>query len=161
MVIDTSAVVAILFGAPDQRRYDEAIAAAPAGLVSAVTRVELAFVVEGRKREEGRELFERGRLRARARLPASLWQLPKAEIEGLGSTAGTNGGNGSELGVSWPNGQGACCPEQPLSRIRTSGAASPAGSDVRELSRGLAHLHDAQRLRLNCLRGHRRKGDPR
>jgi len=59
MVIDTSAVVAILFGEPDQRRYDEAIAAAPVRLVSAVTRVELAFVVEGRKREEGRERLER------------------------------------------------------------------------------------------------------
>jgi len=48
MVIDTSAVVAIVFQEPDQRRYDAAIAAAPVRLVSAVTRVELAFVVEGR-----------------------------------------------------------------------------------------------------------------
>jgi uncharacterized protein with PIN domain len=49
MVIDTSAVAAILFQEPDQRRYGDAIAAAPARLVSAVTRAELAFVVEGRK----------------------------------------------------------------------------------------------------------------
>jgi len=59
MVIDTSAVIAILFGEPDQRRYDEAIAAAPVRLVSAVTRVELTFVVEGRKREEARARLER------------------------------------------------------------------------------------------------------
>ncbi len=58
MVIDTSAVVAILFGEPDQRRYDEAIEAAQTRLISAVTRVELAFVIEGRKGEAGREHLE-------------------------------------------------------------------------------------------------------
>ena len=51
MVIDTSAIVAILFDEPDQRRYGEAIEAATVRLVSAVTRVEVAFVIEGRKRE--------------------------------------------------------------------------------------------------------------
>ena len=59
MVIDTSAVVAILFEEADQLRYAEAIEGAPARLVSAVTRVELSFVVEGRKREAGRERLER------------------------------------------------------------------------------------------------------
>jgi ribonuclease VapC len=59
MVIDTSAIVAILFDEADQRRYSEAIEAATARLVSAVTRVELAFVIEGRKREAGRERLER------------------------------------------------------------------------------------------------------
>jgi hypothetical protein len=37
MVIDTSAVVAILFDEPDQRRYGEAVEAATVRLVSAVT----------------------------------------------------------------------------------------------------------------------------
>lgn len=59
MVIDTSAIVAILFDEPDQRRYGEAIEAADVRLVSAVTRVELSFVIEGRKREAGRERLER------------------------------------------------------------------------------------------------------
>jgi ribonuclease VapC len=59
MVIDTSAIVAILFDEPDQRRYDEAIEAAGVRLLSAVTRVELSFVIEGRKREAGRERLER------------------------------------------------------------------------------------------------------
>lgn len=59
MVIDTSAVIAILFDEPDQRRYVEAIEGAEIRLVSAVTRVELAFVIEGRKREAGRERLER------------------------------------------------------------------------------------------------------
>ena len=59
MVIDTSAVVAILFEEEDRLRYAEAIEDAPVRLVSAVTRVELSFVVEGRKREAGRERLER------------------------------------------------------------------------------------------------------
>ena len=59
MVIDTSAIVAILFEEDDQLRYAEAIEGASARLVSAVTRVELSFVVEGRKREAGRGRLER------------------------------------------------------------------------------------------------------
>jgi len=59
MVIDTSAIVAILFGEPDQRRYDDAIEAARARLISAVTRVELSLVTEGRKGDAGREHLER------------------------------------------------------------------------------------------------------
>ncbi len=58
MVIDTSAIVAILFGEADQRRYDEAIEAAQTRLISAVTRVEVALVVEGRKGERGRDALE-------------------------------------------------------------------------------------------------------
>ena len=54
MVIDTSALVAILFGEPDAKLFAEALEAAPVRLVSAVTRVELAFVVEGRKGTAGR-----------------------------------------------------------------------------------------------------------
>ena len=59
MVIDASAIVAILFDEPDQWRYGEAIETATVRLVSAVTRVELGFVIEGRKREAGQELLER------------------------------------------------------------------------------------------------------
>ncbi len=59
MVIDTSAVVAILFEENDHLRYVEAIERAAARLVSAVTRVELSCVVEGRKGDAGRELLER------------------------------------------------------------------------------------------------------
>ncbi len=59
MVIDTSAVVAILFDESDQERYDEAIERAPVRLISAVTRVELSFVIESRKGEAGRERLER------------------------------------------------------------------------------------------------------
>jgi ribonuclease VapC len=58
MVIDTSAVIAILFEEEGCLRYAEAIEAAPFRLVSAVTRVELAFVIEGRKGEAGRSRLE-------------------------------------------------------------------------------------------------------
>jgi ribonuclease VapC len=59
MVIDTSAIVAVLFDEPDHRRYAEAIAAAPVRLVSAVTHVEPSFVVEGRKGQAGRARLDR------------------------------------------------------------------------------------------------------
>jgi ribonuclease VapC len=58
MVIDTSALVAILFGEPDAKKFAEALDAAPVRLVSAVTRVELTFVVEGRKGSAGRADLE-------------------------------------------------------------------------------------------------------
>ena len=59
MVIDTSAIVAILFDEPDQSAYADAIEAATIRIVSAVTRVELSCVVEGRKGHAGRERLER------------------------------------------------------------------------------------------------------
>ena len=59
MVIDTSAIVAILFDEPERDRFVRLIAAAQPRLVSAVGRVEAAFVVEGRKREPGRERLDR------------------------------------------------------------------------------------------------------
>jgi ribonuclease VapC len=58
MVVDTSALVAILFGEPDAKKFAEALDAASVRLVSAVTRVELAFVVEGRKGPAGRTDLE-------------------------------------------------------------------------------------------------------
>jgi ribonuclease VapC len=58
MVVDTSALVAILFAEPDAERFARALADAPVRLVSAVTRVELSFIVEGRKGETGRADLE-------------------------------------------------------------------------------------------------------
>lgn len=58
MVIDTSAIVAILLGEDDEQRYASAIEAAATRLISAVTRVELAFVIEGRKGPAGGEWLE-------------------------------------------------------------------------------------------------------
>jgi len=59
MVVDTSALVAILFGEPDAEMFASALEVASTRLISAVTRVELSCVVEGRKGEPGRQDLER------------------------------------------------------------------------------------------------------
>ena len=48
MIIDTSAVLAILFGEPDAKRYEDAIAAAWPRRMSVVALLEAAMVVESR-----------------------------------------------------------------------------------------------------------------
>ena len=48
MIIDTSAVLAVLFGEPDAGRYEEAIAAAWPRRMSVVALLEAAMVVESR-----------------------------------------------------------------------------------------------------------------
>jgi ribonuclease VapC len=59
MVVDTSALVAVLFGEPDSGLFTEVLARGPVRLLSAVTRVELSLVIEGRKGEAGRVDLER------------------------------------------------------------------------------------------------------
>jgi ribonuclease VapC len=57
VIVDSSAVIAILFKEPDGRRYLEALAAEERPATSAVTFVELAMVTEGRGgRAAGEEL---------------------------------------------------------------------------------------------------------
>ena len=53
-VVDTSALVAILLGEPDADVFARTLAEAPVRLLSAVSRVELSFVIEDRKGETGR-----------------------------------------------------------------------------------------------------------
>lgn len=48
MVIDSSALIAILFGEPDRERFKRAIDAAELRLVSAMTKLEASLVVIGR-----------------------------------------------------------------------------------------------------------------
>ena len=48
MIVDTSAVLAVLFGEPDARRYEKAIAEAWPRRMSAVGLLEAAMVVESR-----------------------------------------------------------------------------------------------------------------
>lgn len=64
VVVDTSAIVAILQDEPEQERFAALIEADPIRLISAVTRVELTCVVEGRKAEIGRQSIERFLARA-------------------------------------------------------------------------------------------------
>jgi ribonuclease VapC len=57
MIIDTSAVMAVLHGEPGRRRFNEMIEVAPHKRISAATRVELSIVTEVRHGAEGiREL---------------------------------------------------------------------------------------------------------
>jgi ribonuclease VapC len=58
MVVDTSALVAILLREIDAVHFDRTLADAPMRLMSAVTRAELSFVIEGRYGEPGRADLE-------------------------------------------------------------------------------------------------------
>jgi ribonuclease VapC len=64
VVVDTSAIVAILQDEPEQERFAALIEADSVRLLSAVTRVELTCVVEGRKAEIGRQAIEQFLARA-------------------------------------------------------------------------------------------------
>ena len=59
MVLDTSAIVAILLDEPERGAFDRRIEDDPIRLVSAASRVEATLVIEGRKGEAGRERLER------------------------------------------------------------------------------------------------------
>jgi ribonuclease VapC len=59
MVIDTSAMVAILRGEPEQRRFIEAIEAADALLMSVASFVESSIVIEARNGAEGVHALDR------------------------------------------------------------------------------------------------------
>jgi ribonuclease VapC len=78
MVIDTSAIVAILQDEPERARFVRLIAADEVRLLSAVSRVECTCVIEGRKRHAGRadlELFLR-----EAAIEVALVTADQAEI---------------------------------------------------------------------------------
>jgi len=53
MVIDSSVLIAILFGEPDREPFKRAIDAAPTRLVSAMTKLESGLVMVGRFGPEG------------------------------------------------------------------------------------------------------------
>ena len=53
MVIDTSALIAILLGEPDAERFARAIGDDPRRLVGAFTALETGIVIEARKGEAG------------------------------------------------------------------------------------------------------------
>jgi ribonuclease VapC len=58
MVVDTSAIAAVLFQEDDADTFEQALAGAGRCLISAVTRVEISCVVEGRKGEQGRAALD-------------------------------------------------------------------------------------------------------
>lgn len=58
MVVDTSALIAILLREPDADVLGRALASAPVRLLSAVAKVELSFFIEARKGEAARRDLE-------------------------------------------------------------------------------------------------------
>src|SRR5437868_4926422 len=81
MVVDTSAMVAILLREPDADIYSRRLAEALHRVMSAVTRVELAFVIEGRYGETGRAGLERSLRDARIEIAAVMPQHAEIAIE--------------------------------------------------------------------------------
>ena len=58
MVIDTSAILAILLNEPDAKRFSDVIEASGIRLISAITLLEAAIVLESRKGAAGRNQLE-------------------------------------------------------------------------------------------------------
>ncbi len=58
MVIDTSALIAILFGEPEAEFFAKAIANDPKRLISAFNVLETAIVIEAKKGESGAHEFD-------------------------------------------------------------------------------------------------------
>jgi len=81
MVIDTSAIVAILLREPDADRPSGCLAEAPHRVMSAVARVELSFVIEGRYGETGRADLERSLRDARIEIAAVTSQQAEIAID--------------------------------------------------------------------------------
>jgi ribonuclease VapC len=59
MVIDSSAIIAILLNEPERLAFDRQIEADAIRLISAVSRVEAGIVIETRKGEAGQRLLDR------------------------------------------------------------------------------------------------------
>jgi ribonuclease VapC len=59
MVLDTSAIVAILLDEPEATAFARHIENDPIRLVAAASRIEVTFVIEGRKGEPGRQRLDR------------------------------------------------------------------------------------------------------
>ena len=81
MVIDTSAVIAILWEEPLARRLASAINASGVRLISAVSLVEAALVMEGRQGEEAGRDLDLFRFRTKLELvPVDEYQAEQARI---------------------------------------------------------------------------------
>lgn len=81
MVIDTSAVLAILLHEADAAGYAECIASARTRLMSVVSRVELSLVAEGRAGERGRAEIEQFFADSQIEVAAATPQQAEMAIE--------------------------------------------------------------------------------
>jgi ribonuclease VapC len=81
MVVDTSALVAILLREIDAEQFDQILSDSAYRLMSAVTRVELSLVIEGRYGERGRRDLEALLVATRLELVAVTPQQAEVAIE--------------------------------------------------------------------------------
>jgi ribonuclease VapC len=91
MVIDTSALVALLLNEPDALRIVQAIEAASVRLVSAATFLETSIVIESKKGEAGGRELEL--LLYRASIEVAPVDQDQAEIARQAWRAGLNYGD--------------------------------------------------------------------
>lgn len=85
MVVDSSAVLAILFNEPERDLFSDALAAGHARLMSSVNMLETAVVVSSRKGPGGAREFDLLRT-----APSSRWSPSLPTISGSRATP-TNG----------------------------------------------------------------------
>lgn len=78
MVVDTSAVMAILQGEDEAEAFAAAMEADPVRLISAVSVLEAGMLVEARKREAG--ALELDNFLLRARLHVAAFDAEQAEV---------------------------------------------------------------------------------
>lgn len=78
MVVDTSALVAILQGEPERRAFNEAIAAADSVLVSVASFVEASIVIEARYGADG--LLDLDRFLQQARIELTVVDLEQGRL---------------------------------------------------------------------------------
>lgn len=81
MVVDTSAVMAVLQGEPEGLAFARAIEADPVRLMPAVSVLEAGMLVEARKREAG--ALELDNFLLRARLEAVPFDFEQAQVARL------------------------------------------------------------------------------
>ena len=85
MVLDTSALLAILFDEPERRRFSEAIAQAGQCAVSAATFVEVSMILESRHGAAGVRAFDR--LLSTARVAVAPGRCPAGRSRPRGLSA--------------------------------------------------------------------------
>lgn len=130
MVIDTSALVAILFDEPDAERFEAAIADASSRTISAATLLEASIVVEARYGPEGgRELdllVFKSRLEI-APVTAEQVELARAAYRRYGRArhrAGLNFGDCFSLALAESRGEALLYKGEDFARAGVLGALS-------------------------------------
>lgn len=101
MVIDTSALIAILLGEPDAKAFAVAIANDPKRLLSAFSALEVSIVIEAKKGEAGGREFDL--LSHRSQIEIVAMDSEQAELARIGWRTYGKGRHPAGLNI------GDCC----------------------------------------------------